>query len=151
MMHVTSLSIHEALAGILSPSHVWLEAHDSDGDAIDVIVQMENGAVYTAMFVVVSYLRRQMDLSYEVTRQIEDTPPVRYVAIDTPHILVDTLDRDTIEDTIDNLIAQDIFECHFTRLTEDQAEESQQAAQNGKRATQEVAAAVIADVLVVRD
>ncbi len=150
MMEVTSLLIHESLAGITSPSRIWLEAHDGDGDAVDVIVQMEDGAVYTSMFVVVSYLRRQMDLSYEVTRQIEDTPPVRYVAIDTPHILVDTLDRDTIEDTIDNLIAQDIFECHFTRLTEDQAE-SQQAAQNGRRATQEVAAAVITEVLVFSD
>lgn len=137
-------------ANIHIPERVLLEMHN-EGDACDVIVEMDDGTIYTALFVTFTYLRRQMQLCYEVTSTLEDTPIVRYALIDTPHILVEELKRDTIEDTIDNLIALDIFEGHFTRVTEtvDETNEETRTINDGTRATQEVAAVVISDVLVV--
>ena len=64
-----------------------------------------------------------MDLSYEVSKQLPDTPPVHYAALETPHILVADLQRETIEDTIDNLLALDIFENLFTQVTDDAGNE----------------------------
>jgi branched-subunit amino acid transport protein len=116
---------------------------------------MEDDTIYTAHFVTLAYLRRQMELSYAVSQQLDYTPPVRYAALETPHILVDEINRDVIEDTIDNLIALDIFEGLFTQVTESVVEDDTNAprttTRNGARATQEVAAVVLSDVLVVRD
>jgi hypothetical protein len=133
------------------PERVWLELH-REGDACDVIVRMEDGVVYTSLFVTLPYLERQMDLCLEATRHIEDTAPVRYAVLDTPHILVDQLTNDVIEDTIDNLIAMDVFESHFTRVTADKhtAHTDTRTINDGKLTTQEVAAVVISDVLVTR-
>jgi hypothetical protein len=135
-----------------SPEKVWFEMH-REKDACDVLVQMDDGMVYTATFVTMAYFRRQMDLNYQVTKQIEDTPAVRYAVIDTPHIIVEELITDTIEDTIDNLLALDVFESHFTRVTETEAERTARTStqKEGKRATQEHTAVVIAEVLVVQD
>ena len=135
--------------GIHMPEEIWFELH-REKDACDVIVRMEDGTVFTATFVTFEYLNRQMDLQFQVTRQLPDTPAVRYTVIDTPHILVESLERDTIEDTIDNLIALDVFEGHFTRITEDSAAQPARTTHDGKLATQEVAAVVISDVLVVK-
>ena len=143
----------DSMLGIHTPDKVWFEIHP-EKDACDVIVQMDDGTVYTALFVTFKYLERQMQLHYELTQQIEDTPAVRYMVMDTPHILVDELTRDTIEDTIDNLIALEVFESHFTRVTEHNNGNSttnKRTSNDGRRATQEVAAVVISDVLVVED
>lgn len=144
------------VASLQIPNKVWIETHQSDFDtpsSCDVLVQMDDGSIYTAHFVTLAYLRRQMDLSFAVTSQIEHTPAVRYAALETPHILVDDLSRDLIEDTIDNLIALDIFENLFTLVAEADADsaESESRTPNpiGTRATQEVAAVVLSDVLVV--
>ena len=141
----TSIELH-------TPDKVWFELH-REKDACDAIVQMDDGTVYTAMFVTFEYLRRQMELHYQVTSDLDDTPPVRYAVMDTPHILVDDLTHDIIEDTIDNLIALDVFESHFTRVTDDEEADQHDdgAPSEGTRATQEVAAVVISDVLVVED
>lgn len=135
-----------------TPDQVWLELH-REGDACDVIVRMDDGTVYTATFVTLPYLQRQMELCYEVTKQIEQTPAVRYAALDTPHILVEQLTHDIIEDTIDNLLALDVFEVHFTRVTEDEDDQpdNERTINGGKLATQEVAAVVISDVLVISE
>jgi hypothetical protein len=142
------------VASLQIPKTVWIEVQDSveSPDACDVIVEMEDGSMYTVMFVTMPYLSRQMELSYAVSKQLEDTPAVRYAALETPHILVDNLNRDTIEDTIDNLLALDVFEGLFTLVTEE-PEETQDARtpNSGKRATAEVAAVVLSDVLVVGD
>lgn len=131
------------------PKRVWIEwIDDVERDACDVIVQMENGTLYTALFVTLSYLRRQMDLSYEMSKQLPDAPLVRYAALETCHILVEAIERDIIEDTIDNLLALDVFEGFFTQVTDEQAEDGR-TTNNGKRATSEVAAVVISDVLSV--
>lgn len=141
----------QAIPNIYIPSRVLLEMHEGEHDACDVIVEMEDGTIYTALFVTPSYFQRQMQLCYEVTRDIPDTTPVRYAAVDTPHVVVDALDRDTIEDTLDNLLALDVFTGLFTQVTEDDAEDTRTTnSGNGTRATQEVAAVVLSDVLVVR-
>jgi hypothetical protein len=90
-----------------------------------------------------------MELSYRVTQQMADTPAVRYAVIDTTHIVVETLDKDGIEDTIDNLLALDVFESYFIRVTEDPRHQTR-TSDDGKRATREMAAVVISDVLVVQ-
>jgi hypothetical protein len=131
------------------PSRVWIEMYDSaERDACDVIIEMESGVLYTAVFVTLSYLKRQMDLSYQMSKQLPDAPPVRYAALETPHVLIENCVRETIEDTIDNLLALDVFEGFFTQVTED---EDGRTTNNGKRATSEVAAVVISDVLAVEE
>lgn len=131
------------------PERIWIEMQDrAEADACDVIVRMENGGYFTAVFVTLPYLQRQMDLSYEVSKQLPDTTPVRYAALETPHILVADLSRETIEDTIDNLLALDIFENLFTQVTDDGSREGD-SDDRGKRATEEIAAVVLSEVLVV--
>lgn len=131
------------------PEHIWIEMQDgAEADACDVIVKMENGTYYTALFVTLPFLQRQMDLSYEVSKQLPDTTPVHYAALETPHILVSDLLRETIEDTIDNLLALDIFENLFTQVTDDGGRGTEASAK-GKRTTEEIAAVVVNEVLVV--
>lgn len=133
------------------PKRVWIEMYDSlERDACDVIIEMESGILYTAVFVTLAYLKRQMDLSYQMSKQLPDTPPVRYAALETPHVLIENCERETIEDTIDNLLALDVFEGFFTQVTEDEREDNR-TTNNGKRATSEVAAVVISDVLAVEE
>jgi len=131
------------------PKHVWIEMHSDaqEPDSCDVIVETESGKIYTALFITLPYLQRQMQLSYTVSKQLPDVLPVRYAVLETPHIVVDNLSRDTIEDTIDNLLALDVFEGLFTLVTEH--EEETTTTTTGKRATTEVAAVVLSDVLVV--
>ena len=131
------------------PKHVWIEMHSNDAgvpDSCDVIVEIENSKIYTSLFITIPYLQRQMELSFAVSKQFPDALPVRYAVLETPHVVVDNLERDTIEDTIDNLLTLDMFESVFTQVTED---ETTRTTTTGKRATTEVAAVVISDVLVV--
>lgn len=134
---------------MMVPDKIWCEMQ-AEGDACDVIIQMENGAVYTALFATVPYIHRQMELTLMMTGSLPDTPPVRYAVLDTPHVIVEDLQRVTIEDAIDNLVTQDIFESLFTRVTEDELDNQQRTTNDGRRATQEVAAVVIEDVLLVQ-
>jgi hypothetical protein len=131
------------------PKHVWIEMHNDaqEPDSCDVIVQTESGKIYTSVFITIPYLQRQMQLSHAMSKQLPDAPPVRYAVLETPHIVVEDLKRDTIEDTIDNLLALDIFEGLFTLVTDD--ETTTGTTNTGKRATTEVAAVVLSDVLVV--
>jgi len=134
------------------PKRVWLEKVDNSDGACDVIIQMENGAYYSAMFVTLPFLARQMDLGYEVSKQFPDTPPVRYATLETPHVLVDRLSLDVIEDTIDNLIMLDTFESLFTQITDDAGNEYvSRLERRGKRATAEVAAVVMNEVLHIEE
>lgn len=131
------------------PRHVWIEMlDDAEHDACDIIVEMEDEQVFTALFVTMPYLKRQMELNYHIGKQLEDVPPVRYATLETPHVLVENLGRDTIEDTIDNMLALDVFEGFFTLVAEDEAADGR-TTNNGKRTTAEVAAFVITEVLAV--
>lgn len=132
---------------MMVPEKIWCEMQ-VEGDACDVIVKMENGAVYTALFATIPYIQRQMELMYMMTQNIPDSPAIRYAVLDTPHVMVEDLKRTTIDDAIDNLLTQDIFESLFTRVTEDELDKTR-TSNDGKLATQEVAAVVIEDVLVV--
>lgn len=134
------------------PKRVWVEKAEQSEGACDVIVQMENGAYYSAVFVTLPFLARQMDIGYEVSKQLPDTPPVRYATLETPHVLVDKLSPDVIEDTIDNLIMLDTFESLFTQLTDDEGNEYvSRLERRGKRATAEVAAVVLNEVLHIEE
>jgi len=136
------------------PKHIWIEWHDlNEPDARDVIVEMEDGAMYTALYVTFDYLERQMLLSFEASQELPDTPAVYHAVIDTPHVLVMHLDRDTIEDSIDNILGLETFESVFTLVTEDEAETvaDRNRSGNGKRATQEIATVVVTEVLLVEE
>ena len=135
-----------------TPEKIWFELHP-EKDACDVLVKMDDGTIYTALFATMDYVKRQMELNFQLTQQLEDTPEVRYFVIDTPHIMVEKLTRDSVEDTIDNLIALDVFESHFTRVTEreEDANGNTRTMNDGRRATQEIVTVVISDVLVVRE
>ncbi len=127
------------------PRRIWIETQDEEADACDVLIEMESGKIYTAAFVTLPYLQRQMQLSYLMGKQMRDVPPVHYAALETPHLVVENLNRDTLEDTIDNLLALDTFESLFTLVTEEET----RTTTPGKRATSEVAAVVLSDVLLV--
>ena len=131
------------------PRHIWIEMlEEADEDACDVIVEMEDGRVFTAMFVTMPYLQHQMELNYHMCKQLADVPPVRYATLETPHVLVESLTRENLDDTIDNMLALDAFEGFFTLVTEDELSDAR-TTNNGKRATAEVAAVVISEVLAV--
>ncbi len=130
------------------PMRVWIEtSDDNEADACDVIVEMEDGKLYTALFVTQPYFKRQMELSLHMSKQL-DMPPVRYTALETAHIVVESLQRDVLEDTIDNMLALDVFEGCFTLVNEDE-NDTPRTTNDGKRATTEVAAVVINEVLTV--
>ena len=135
---------------LIVPEEIFCEKHE-EGDACDVIVRMDNGAVYTALFATLPYIHRQLSLTWMVTESIPDTPPVRYAVLDTPHIIVDDLELKFIEDTIDNMVAQDVFESLFTRVTEDEVADAKVDVKTSQLATQEIAQAVIEEVLVIID
>lgn len=135
---------------LIVPDEILCEMHE-EGDACDVIVRMDDGSVYTALFATIPYIHRQLSLTWMVTESIPETPPVRYAVLDTPHIIVDDLELKFIEDTIDNMVAQDVFESLFTRVTEDDAADSKRAVNSSGHTTQEIARAVIEEVLVIID
>jgi len=100
--------------------HVWIERQTETGfdplrDSLDVVVETEDGIRWAASFVTIPYLQRQMQTSRDVAREIVNMPPIRFVTIETPHVIVDVLDAETIEDTIDNLMTLGVFESTFTR------------------------------------
>ena len=139
------------IAEILTvPEEILCEMHE-EGDACDVIVRMDDGAVYTALFATLPYIHRQLSLTWMVTESIPETAPVRYAVLDTPHIIVDDLEMKFIEDTIDNMVAQDVFESLFTRVTEDDEADIKRAVNSSGHTTQEIARAVIEEVLVLID
>lgn len=136
---------------IHTPEKIWFEMH-REKDACDVLVRMDDGLIYTATFVTFDYIKRQMDLNHAVARELEDVPCVRYAVIDTVHVVVESLVKDVIEDTIDNLLALDVFESYFVRVTETEAERIMRTSQRDqKRATKEHAAVVISEVLLVNE
>lgn len=137
---------NEAFGGLYTVEKAWFELN-SEGDACDVLVRTEDGTVFTGLFATVEYIQRQMEITYQMTSTFSDTTPVFCAILDTPHIIVSQLSVDVIEDTIDNLMAMDVFESHFTRVTEHNDET--RTTNDGKLATQEVAAVVIEDVLVI--
>ncbi len=100
---------------------VWVD--DTEGlstGSVDVLAEMEDETLWMARFVTVPYLQEQMNYGQEISESLPNTPTARYATIDTRHIIVDQLDRDTIEDVIDNLLALDVFESMFAPVSNEQ-------------------------------
>lgn len=102
-------------------SHVWIEKSEpAVDDVCDVIVRLEDGSHYTASFITMAWLRRQLELGFHGACDHPHCHPVRYVALDTPHVLVDDLECDTLLDVIECMIDLGTFEGRFTRVNGDE-------------------------------
>jgi hypothetical protein len=104
--------------------HIWIEQQNVDGfdplrDITDVLVETEDGLTWSTSFVTIPYLQRQMHLSRDVAEGVQNMPLVRFVALETPHVIVEDLLPDTIEDTIDNLMTLGTFESVFILCSDD--------------------------------
>lgn len=99
---------------------VWIEeepcaASDPVTDSADVLVEMDDGRLWQAHFVTPSYLQREMEVSLSVARDYHRAlAPTPFLTMETPHIIVEDLDQDTIEDVVDNLVVLGIFESAFS-------------------------------------
>jgi len=83
-------------------------------DSADVLVEMEDGKMWQASFVTLTYLRQEMQLSKDVAQEYKRTlAPTAFLPLDTPHVLVENLHQDTIEDVVDNLLVLGVFENVF--------------------------------------
>jgi hypothetical protein len=104
---------------------VWIDQSSDEGfdpvrDNADVLVETEDGLMWSASFVTIPYLQRQMELSRDVANDAGNMSPVRFIAIETPHVVVDNLSQDAIEDTIDNLMTLGIFESVFALYSDEE-------------------------------
>ena len=60
----------KSIAELLTvPEEILCEMHE-EGDACDVIVRMDDGTVYTALFATIPYIHRQLSLTWLVTESI---------------------------------------------------------------------------------
>jgi len=108
--------------------HIWIEQQNAQGfdpyhDNTDVLIETEDGLMWSASFVTLPYLQRQMHLSREIA-QGYNMAPTRFVAIETPHVIVEDLLPDTIEDTVDNLMTLGIFESVFVMCSDELQKEA---------------------------
>ena len=104
---------------------VWIEqdagkGFDPQRDSADVLVETDDDLMWSASFVTIPFLQRQMETSRDVANDVNNMPLVRFVAIETPHVIVEDLSQDTIEDTIDNLMTLGIFESVFVLHSDDE-------------------------------
>ena len=106
---------------------VWIEAEpyidfDPDTDSADVLVEMEDGRLWQAHFVTLAHLRQEMDMSLNVARDYNRVlAPTSFLTMETPHVIVENLHQDTIEDVVDNLVVLGIFESTFSMCVADNA------------------------------
>jgi hypothetical protein len=108
---------------------VWTEQQGQEGfdayrDIADVVVETDDGSMWASTFVTIPYLQRQMSVSRDITANVANMPPVRFITLETPHVIVENLLPDTIEDTIDNLMMLGIFESVFMPHSESYGIES---------------------------
>jgi hypothetical protein len=101
---------------------IELNQHEAEAqqDNADVFVQTGDNFWWHTSFVTVQYLQRQMYVSGDIARENYRIAPVRFVAIETPHVIVENLMQETIEDTIDNMITLGVFESVFMPYPEDE-------------------------------
>ncbi|MCC6800847.1 MAG: hypothetical protein IT325_12080 [Anaerolineae bacterium] len=101
---------------------VWIEpepevAFDPYSDSADVLVEMEDNRIWQAHFVTLDYLRQEMELSLDVARAhkraLAATP---FLALETPHVVIEDLFQDTVEDVVDNLMVLGVFESVFEQF-----------------------------------
>jgi hypothetical protein len=83
-------------------------------DSADVLVEMEDNQLWQAHFVTLDHLQQEMALSQDVARQYNRALAVtQFVALETPHVVVDKLTPEIIDDVVDNLMALGTFETVF--------------------------------------
>ncbi|MCZ7546728.1 MAG: hypothetical protein M5R40_25830 [Anaerolineae bacterium] len=92
---------------------MWIEKQYEPGfnpetDSADVWVETDDGRLWSALFVTIPYIQEQMRLSKEHAA-LSCMLPVGYATLDTPHVVVEDLRLETIEDTIDCLLEREIF------------------------------------------
>ena len=101
---------------------IWMDSTDGlapdpkSGD-VDVMVEMENGEIWTAHFVTLPYLSQQLEMSFTVP----DTAKIGFVALETPHVIVRDLDQETVEDVIYELMGLGTMESVFDLVIEPEA------------------------------
>lgn len=109
---------------------VWIDSEpeinfDPKTDCVDVLVEMEDCKLWQAHFVTLAHLQQEMALSLEVTRENRQSlAPRQFLTLETPHVIVDELTADVIEDVVDNLMALGIFESIFAECTPEPTEHS---------------------------
>lgn len=101
---------------------VWIEPEsilgfDPKTDSADVLVEMEDNKLWQAHFVTLVHLQQEMQLSLDVARQHNGAlAPTQFLALETPHIIVEKLTPEIIEDVVDNLMALGVFESVFVEF-----------------------------------
>lgn len=101
---------------------VWIETEpkigfDPERDSADVLVEMEDNKLWQAHFVTLEHLQEEMKLSLDVARQYNGAlAATQFLALETPHVIVEKLTPDIIEDVVDNLMALGIFESVFSEF-----------------------------------
>lgn len=103
--------------------HIWIEQQgvlgfDPYSDSTDVIVETDDGFTWSAAFVTIPFIQRQMFLSRDISTGVQYMAPVRFTALETPHVIVENLLPETIEDTIENLMTLGTFESVFMVYSE---------------------------------
>lgn len=102
---------------------VWIEQVNAEGfdpyhDSTDVFVETYDGQIWLSHFVTIPFLQRQMFVSHEVAEGEAQLLPVRFIPLETPHVIIENLLPETIEDTVDNLMTLGIFESVFVRYSD---------------------------------
>ncbi len=98
---------------------VWIEPapevnFDPVRDCADVLIEMENDELWQAHFVTLIHLQEEMQLSLDVARQHKNAlAATQFLTVETPHVIVEKLTSDIIEDVVDNLMALGVFESVF--------------------------------------
>lgn len=101
---------------------IWIDTLEDDFDptseGVDVMVEMINDEVWTAHFVTLSYLKQQIEMSIAVANAEVVLGHSGFVALETPHVIVERLDREAIEDIVDDLLTLGTFESVFDLVTD---------------------------------
>lgn len=104
---------------------VWIEpepqmAFDPETDSVDVWVEMEDNKLWQAHFVTLAHIQQEMQVSLTVARDYDRSLALtQFLAFETPHVVVEKLTSEIIEDVVDNLVALGIFETVFSQLSSD--------------------------------
>ena len=100
---------------------VWIEqapqmAFNPDTDSADVLVEMEDEQTWQAHFVTMAHLQTEMKLSLDVAQQYNRAlAATQFLTLEIPHVIVEKLTPEIIEDVVDNLMALGVFESVFAQ------------------------------------
>lgn len=116
---------------------VWIEPapevdFDPTSDSADVLVELENDELWQAHFVTLPHLQQEMQLSLDVARDYKDLlTATQFITVETPHVIVERLTADVIEDVVDNLMALGVFETVFNIFERNETPRNNGASKGG--------------------